>query len=130
MSKSFREQLAIVEGQIAAINVNQQAAIDKIIAGFASKLEALRARRYELVALAEGELDLSRVEQGTEVRFTYGRAETKKELVGTVLGRKAQPKGADLVRISTGEGFDAQVVTVYVHNVTAIGPFETTEQAA
>lgn len=130
MSKSFREQLAIVEGQIAAINVNQQAAIDKVIAGFAAKLETLNAKRAELLVAAESELDLSRVEQGTEVRFIYGRAETKKELVGTVLGRKAQPKGADLLRISTGEGFDAQIVTVYVHNVTAIGPFVSAEQAA
>jgi hypothetical protein len=130
MSKSFREQLAIVEGQIAAIEVNKQAAIDKIVAGFATKLETLNTKRAELLVAAESELDLSRVEQGTEVRFIYGRAESKKELTGTVLGRKSQPKGADLIRISTGEGFDAQVVTVYVNNVTAIGPFETAEQVA
>lgn len=130
MSKTTRELIAIIDTKLAGIDKDFTAAVEKVSAGFKAKIEKLQAEKAELLVKAEGELDLSRVEQGTEVRFTYGRADTRKEYTGTVLGRKAQPKGADLIKVSVGEGFDAQVLSAYIHAVTAVGPFvsgETTE---
>lgn len=48
---------------------------------------------------------------GTTVTFNYGRAETKKQLTGVVVGSKPQEKGATLYRIRVGDGFDQQVLS-------------------
>lgn len=100
MSKSFRAQLAKIDAAIAK----------------------LQAERVTIAAQAEAEIDDSRIEQGTIVTFEYGRAEKRRVLTGTVLGRKAQEKGVDLIKVTVGEGFDAEVVTTLITAVTSIGP--------
>lgn len=102
MAKSIREQIA-----------SQQAAIAKAQAA----IVALEARLGE-------EVDVSQIVAGATVTFDYGKGETKRELTGGVLGVKpadpANPKSASLVRVAVGEGFDAQIVTIYPANVKKV----------
>lgn len=93
------------------------------IADIDASIAKLQAKRAELEASAANEVDFDKVQAGAVVTFTYGKGETKRELTGQVLGRKnAEPgaKGGDLVRVAVGEGFDAQIVTVYPNFVTKI----------
>ena len=98
MSKSFREQLA---------SANLQ-------------LTALTARIAELTVKAASEFDYSLVKVGVKVDAMFGRAEKKRQISGVVVAIKQQEKGADMVRIQAGEGFDMVVETVFVNNVTAV----------
>lgn len=107
--------------------MSKLAALDKKVAGLQSRLakanEALGKITEELaVAITERDtyessnaataaID-SGLPNGTQVVFTYGRAETRKNLEGIVVATKPQEKGATLYRIRVGEGFDEQVLTV------------------
>lgn len=98
MSKSIRAQLA------AALTA----------------LAALEAKVAELKVAAENEVDTDAVQAGRQIAFEYGKGETKRELVGVVVGRKdpaAGEKGGSLVKVAVGEGFDSQVVTIYPQQV-------------
>jgi hypothetical protein len=93
------------------------------VADLDEQIKKLTAKRDELNAKADSEVDYDKVQAGAVVTFTYGKGETKRELTGQVLGRKnAEPgtKGGDLIRIAVGEGFDAQIVTTYPACVTKI----------
>jgi hypothetical protein len=86
-----------------------------------TKIEAALAEIVKKIAEARSSsIDLTRVVAGAVVTFTYGKGEGKKVLTGTVLGRKAAEKGAELVRLTVGEGFDAQTVTTFIANVNTI----------
>lgn len=106
MAKSIRQQIADIDTQIAK----------------------LQAKRDELVPQAANEVDTSEVQQGRTVTFKYGKGENVRVLTGLVLGRKdAEPgaKGGDLVKVAIGSGFDAQIVTIYPNQVTAVEPLPT-----
>ena len=59
------------------------------------------------------------VGQGFTVTFKAGRAETRREVVGVVLGR-GEVKGVDSVRVQSGEGFDIELHTVKVAELLAV----------
>lgn len=59
------------------------------------------------------------VAQGWTVTFKVGRAETRREVSGLVLGR-GLVKDVDSVRVTIGEGFDAELYTVKVAELTGI----------
>lgn len=62
------------------------------------------------------------VGQGFTVSFKVGRAETRREVVGLVLGR-GEVKGVDSVRVQSGEGFDIELHTVKVAELlTVVAP--------
>ena len=86
---------------------------DKLI----TDLDEVKKKIADLQATS---IDLTRVVTGAVVAFTYGRGDDKRKLQGTVLGRKAQEKGAELVRIQTGDGFDAQTITTFISNIDGI----------
>lgn len=59
------------------------------------------------------------VGQGFTVTFKAGRAETRREVTGLVLGR-GEVKGVDSVRVQSGEGFDIELHTVKVAELLAV----------
>lgn len=59
------------------------------------------------------------VGQGFTVTFKAGRAETRREVTGVVLGR-GEVKGVDSVRVQSGEGFDIELHTVKVAELLAV----------
>lgn len=89
-----------------------QAAIDAIA--------KLQAKLPELQAAADNEFDTDLVVPGVKVEVVFGRAEKKRPYIGTVVARKSQPKGGDVVKVQTGEGFDATFVTVNLVNIVRI----------
>lgn len=89
-----------------------QAAIDAIA--------KLQAKLPELEAAAANEFDTDLLVPGIRVEVVFGRAEKRRTYTGTVVARKAQPKGGDVLKVQVGEGFDASFVTVSVSNVTRI----------
>lgn len=94
--------------------------VQKQITELEAKLVKARATEVELTTQittaqstgAQQEAIDAGLPSGTVVVFTYGRADTKKELTGVVQGTKPQEKGGALYRISSGEGFDLQTYTV------------------
>lgn len=102
MAKSIHEQIKTVE---AAIHVQHE------------KLKVLQA-------LAANEVNPALIVPTATVTFDYGKGDTKRELTGTVTGVKqadpANPKSATMIRVAVGEGFDAQIVTIYTVNVKKV----------
>jgi hypothetical protein len=56
--------------------------------------------------------------------FTYGKGDGKRDLEGQIVGVKpadpADKKSATILNVAVGEGFDAQLVKVYVAQVKKI----------
>jgi predicted secreted protein len=103
MAKSIRSQLATVVASIAALEVKK------------TTLEA------ELAANPEVNTDLAVA--GAVIEFKYGKGTSVKSLTGQVIGRKEPAegeKGATQLRVAAGEGFDAQLVTIYLPYITKI----------
>lgn len=79
----------------------------------------------DTLALAEAKSQLSaaslvsEVAAGYTVTFKVGRAETRREVTGVVQGR-GEVKGVDSVRVQSGEGFDIEVYTIKVAELTSI----------
>lgn len=79
----------------------------------------------DTIALAEAQAQLSaaslvsEVAAGFTVTFKVGRAETRREVTGVVQGR-GEVKGVDSVRVQSGEGFDLEVYTIKVAELTSI----------
>lgn len=100
MAKTIREQIATIDEQV----------------------KKLGEKRAELVAKQDSEVDPAHIIAGSTVTFDYGKGETKRVLTGVVTGVKpadpAVPKSATLIRVAVGEGFDAQIVTIYPASVT------------
>lgn len=90
------------------------------IAAKNAKIVKLQAEVAELTLRADTEIDPSLVVVGATVDVVFGRAEKKRSLTGVVLARKSQDKGPDLIRVQVGEGFEAEIVTAYVSNVTGV----------
>lgn len=111
MAKTAREKIASIDTQIAA----------------------LQAKRVELEAKVGNEVDTSKVVAGRTVDFKYGKAPNLRDLTGSVVGVKpAVPgeKGGTLVRVAVGEGFDAQIVTIFPSAVTKVYLTEEEQAAA
>jgi NAD(P)-dependent dehydrogenase (short-subunit alcohol dehydrogenase family) len=63
------------------------------------------------------------VTAGDVVVFTLGRAETKRQLKGTVIAR-GEVDGKDVVRVLAGEGLSTMVYQVKVSDLDAVNPVE------
>lgn len=90
------------------------------IASIDAKIKKLTEERAELVALSADEIDTDCIDTGYVITFKYGRGDKVVSKTGTVLGRKVQEKTADLIKVAVGEGFDAEIVTIYPNAVTKI----------
>lgn len=107
MAKTFREQIAAKNDQIAKL-----------------KLDIIG-----LEAQAVSEVDPALIVAGNTIVFEYGKAPNRRDLSGLILGvKEADPsvaKSQTLVKVAVGQGFEAQIVTIYpanVKQVTAGGP--------
>lgn len=101
MAQSNRQKLAAVNAQIAL----------------------LVAKQAELELAAANEVDYTKVVEGAEVSFNYGKAPNVTVKSGSVVGVKepaAGTKGATQVRVAVGSGFDAVLHTIYLPQITAI----------
>lgn len=102
-------------------------AIQKI-ADIDTKIAALNVTRAELVVASENEVDPAKLVSGAVVTFNYGKGKDVRVLEGSIIGVKpadpAVPKSATLLRVAVGEGFDAQIVTIYPASVTKIAAIE------
>ena len=56
---------------------------------------------------------------GFTVSFKVGRAETRREVTGEVLGR-GEVKGVDCVRVQSGEGFEIELHTIKVAELLSV----------
>lgn len=109
MSASSKTKIALIDTQIAA----------------------LQAKRVALVEASASEIDTDNATVGVTISFTYGKGDTKKVLSGVVLGRKdAEGKSPALIKVAVGTGFDAQIVTIFPAQVTAIVAEEAAEVVA
>lgn len=86
-------------------------------------IEARIAKDTADLAELQGQLAaaslVNEVSQGWTVKFKVGRADTRREVEGEVLGR-GLVKDVDSVRVSIGSGFDAELFTVKVSDLTGI----------
>lgn len=98
------------------------------IAAIDAKIEKLQAERADLVIKAANDVT-QKFAIGDSINFKYGRAEKVRTRTGVVIAVKSQEKGADLVKVQTGTGFDTEFVTIYPANITGINAVETTVAA-
>lgn len=108
--------------------------VHEVIAKKKAQIATLTAEVTALQAKADTEIDPALIVAGVKVDFNYGKAPSLRPLTGTVTGVKvSEPgqKGGTLVRIAVGEGFDAQVVTIFPSAVTKVyGPEVPADEAA
>jgi len=94
------------------------------VADIDAKITELTVKRTALQAQADAEVNFDHVVPEAVVEFKYGKGETAKTFSGFVVAVKladpAVPKSAPQARVSFGEGFEAQVVTVYFAAITKV----------
>lgn len=107
MAKSIRVQLATVIASIAALTVKKG--------------------ELEVALAASPEVNTDQAVAGAVIEFKYGKGENVKLKTGQVIARqdpvaddKGVVKGATQLRVATGEGMDAQLVTIYLAYITKI----------
>ncbi len=92
------------------------------IADIDAKIAKLQAARAELEQAALYEVDTSDLKAGDSVDFEFGRGEKRRNMTGVVSAIKREEGKAGLVRIVSGEGFDAEIVTVFEASIRAVRP--------
>ena len=111
MTDKTTNQIAILEARIAKDT--------------ASLAELLRAQAAAALVADVG--------AGFTVSFKVGRAETRREVTGEVLGR-GEVKGVDCVRVQSGEGFEIELHTIKVAELLSVvapgGPTQEVKEAA
>lgn len=80
---------------------------------------AAQSKLADLIAAANAASLFDVVAAGYGASFKVGRAETRREVTGVVRGRGVV-KDVDSVRVEVGEGFDLEVYTVAVAQLTGI----------
>jgi len=90
------------------------AALDKAADRVATLNYRIAAARAEL-AVAEY---LQNVGEGTVVRYAFGRGETRREEVGTVIA--VDNSNGVRYKVQTGEGFDAKLTVIFQAQVLEV----------
>lgn len=96
--------------------------MSKIAAAIATvkdQIAKLQEKLAELVKQEAAEALVAVLGAGYVVSFKVGRAETRREVTGVVLGR-GLVKDVDSVRVSVGEGLEAELYTVPVTQLLSI----------
>lgn len=83
-----------------------------------------KVRIEELKVQQANEISEDKLSPGVNIVFTYGKGDGKRDLEGQIVGVKpadpADKKSATILNVAVGEGFDAQLVKVYVAQVKKI----------
>ena len=86
-----------------------------------ASLESLIPTLPEAAAATPAAARRPKIEPGTVVQFRYGRGESAKVRDGVVKARKDNADGnPELYRVESGEGFDAELLTVYPGQITVV----------
>lgn len=93
--------------------------ITAAIATVKDQIAKLQEKLAELVKQEAAEALVAVLGAGYVVSFKVGRAETRREVTGVVLGR-GPVKDVDSVRVSVGEGLEAELYTVPVTQLLSI----------
>lgn len=93
--------------------------IESRIALIVARVEKDQAELVDLRGQLAAAALVDDVAAGWSVSFKAGRAETRREVVGVVLGR-GDVKGADSVRVQVGEGLECELFTIKVAELTGI----------
>lgn len=93
--------------------------ITAAIAAVKEQIAKLEEKLVELVKQEAAEALVAVLGAGYVVSFKVGRAETRREVTGVVLGR-GLVKDVDSVRVSVGEGLEAELYTVPVTQLLSI----------
>ena len=92
------------------------------------KITELTAERDTLAKELENAVNEADLQEGRTVDFVFGRGTTRGPKTGVIVGRKeAEGKVGVQLRIATGEGFDATILTVYAADVTKLLPVAAAE---
>jgi hypothetical protein len=91
------------------------------IEALTSRIAKDQATLADLIAKDAAGITVEKLVPGTEVVAVYGRGDTKKELSAKVLGVNVPVKGGTQVKITFGEGYDAEIVTVSLSAIVRIG---------
>lgn len=101
--------------------------LEEVISKAQVKIEELKVQQAN-------EISEERLTPGVTIVFTYGKGDTKRDLTGQIVGVKpadaADKKAATLLNVAVGEGFDAQLVKVYVAQVKQIVAVEAMAEPA
>lgn len=107
MAKSIRSQLSTVIASITALTIKKG--------------------ELEVALAANPEVNTDIAVAGAVIEFKYGKGESVKVLTGQVIGRadpvadaEGKVKGATQLRVATGSGMDAQLVTIYLAYITKV----------
>jgi len=84
--------------------MSQIAKIETQIAQLQDKLAKLKAAEQSAAAMAN-------LAAGSEIRFVYGRGETRAARTGTVLAIAETDKGTK-IKVQYGEGFDVELAVI------------------
>lgn len=89
------------------------------------KIDAARAKLAKLLDLKDAEVReaaaaaaFAAIAAGYVVTFSVGRGDTKREVVGTVIGRGVV-NDKDSVKVQVGEGLEASLYTVAVASIAS-----------
>jgi hypothetical protein len=90
------------------------------LAALRAQLVTLQAKIVEVEAAAANEVDFSRAVTGAVVEFNFGKGDKATVLTGTILGVNTPDKGAAQAKVAVGEGFTADLKTIYLPYITKI----------
>lgn len=76
----------------------------------------------EIKAELESASLLASIGIGSEVVVVLGRAETTREVVGTIIGVKEEEDGSKKFKVQYGEGFDADIAVVGSAKIKPVPP--------
>lgn len=106
--------------------MSQVSKLATLLAAAQARVAELTAKHDAAVAADAAEAAASNIEVGTEGSFTYGRAETKKELVGKVL-LVVDGEHGKLLKVLSGEGKDAKLYDVSAKQFKIAAPLTEAE---
>jgi hypothetical protein len=116
----------VASGHAALVPVEPVAVLsraEKLVADIAATEKAIVAAQRRLEKLVQEQSTvglLDSIEVGSVVTARIGRAETTREVQGTVVAAKVEASGTRKLKISVGDGFDAEFVVVVDSQVIAI----------
>lgn len=84
-----------------------------------AKIKELEAKKAELQAAADAEVDTGSIAEGDEVTANYGRGDKARVVTGKVLGVTNNGK-VDIVKALIGTGADSEIISLFKQQITGV----------